>query len=213
MRVALAGRSYPISLKVGGPRPESLLQSALPKRRLALWNMWGNRRMTPHPRVRESVRGSQLVEGMRLVESNCARLRMRSARRGAGAKGSRRFQPQNLGKAVRDAVGEMCPNPAPATQEGPGNGAFLFARADDGIQLGHQKGHICAPDASRGIASKVKQRLLAFMRQTFTGTAISSRHSEADWRWRGACRPDALHRARGLRPRFRGNAAHRCLAG
>ena len=43
------------------------------------------------------------------------------------AKGSHRFQPQNLGRAVRDAVGEMCPNPAPATPKGPGDGAFPFS--------------------------------------------------------------------------------------
>ena len=34
------------------------------------------------------------------------------------AEDSRRFQPPNLGKAVRDAVGEMCPNPAPAADFG-----------------------------------------------------------------------------------------------
>src|SRR5947208_16360305 len=44
--------------------------------------------------------------------------------------GSHWFQPQNLGRAVRDAVGEMCPNPAPATEKGPGNGAFLFERPE-----------------------------------------------------------------------------------
>jgi len=43
------------------------------------------------------------------------------------AEDSRRFQPPNLGEAVRDAVGEMCPYPAPATEKGPAKQGLSFA--------------------------------------------------------------------------------------
>jgi hypothetical protein len=63
----------------------------------------------------------------RLVRSIGARL---AARRGLGTRavpeGSVRFQPPNLHKTIGEAVGEMCPYPAPATQKGPGNRAFLL---------------------------------------------------------------------------------------
>ena len=42
-------------------------------------------------------------------------LNVRRVRRGSEAEDSRRFELPNLGEAVRVAVGEMCPNPAPAT--------------------------------------------------------------------------------------------------
>jgi hypothetical protein len=42
--------------------------------------------------------------------------------------GHLRLQLQNLRETVRDAVGEMCPNPAPATAKGAGDGAFRFVR-------------------------------------------------------------------------------------
>jgi hypothetical protein len=40
------------------------------------------------------------------------------------AQDSGRFQAPNLSEAVRDAVGEMCPNRAPATTKGPQTRAF-----------------------------------------------------------------------------------------
>ena len=42
-------------------------------------------------------------------------LNVRRVRRGSEAEDSRRFELPNLGEAVRVTVGEMCPNPAPAT--------------------------------------------------------------------------------------------------
>lgn len=39
---------------------------------------------------------------------------------------SLRFHALNLGKAIRDAVGEMCPNTAPATREAPETGLLSF---------------------------------------------------------------------------------------
>jgi hypothetical protein len=44
--------------------------------------------------------------GVRLVQRMCARLRVRRAQREAGVEDSRRFEPPNLGEAVRDAVGK-----------------------------------------------------------------------------------------------------------
>jgi hypothetical protein len=40
-----------------------------------------------------------------------------TAQRGLAPEDSCRFEPPNLGNAVRDAVGEMCPNPALATKK------------------------------------------------------------------------------------------------
>jgi hypothetical protein len=42
------------------------------------------------------------------------------------AEDSGRFQAPDLGEAVRDAVGEMCPNPAPATRKAPETGPFAY---------------------------------------------------------------------------------------
>ncbi len=47
------------------------------------------------------------------------------------AEDSGRFQAPNLGEAVRDAVGEMCPHPAPLLPKGAGNSAFGVSRAVD----------------------------------------------------------------------------------
>jgi hypothetical protein len=78
---------------------------------------------------------SRAVERVRFSQSQCARLVEVLAHvcacgvRGEEpeAKGSRRFQPQNLGKAVRDAVGEMCPDSSPATHEEPATAGSTFA--------------------------------------------------------------------------------------
>ena len=51
------------------------------------------------------------------------------------AKGSHRFQPQNLGKAVPDTVAEMCPNPAPATEKACVCGLFRL-RAGGRVSVG-----------------------------------------------------------------------------
>jgi hypothetical protein len=37
----------------------------------------------------------------------------------------------DLAKAVRDVVGEMCPNPAPATAKSAGKGAFRFLSCEE----------------------------------------------------------------------------------
>src|SRR5947207_6938471 len=59
-----------------------------------------------------------------LIQSVAARLLSREARKRAGGRRLFRLQLQNLPETVRDAVGEMWPNPAPATAKGAGNGAF-----------------------------------------------------------------------------------------
>jgi hypothetical protein len=69
-----------------------------------------------------------LVEVMRLVESTCARLSVRLHGEEPEAEDSGRLQAPNLGEAVRDAVGEMCPNPAPPLLKRPANAGFFHAR-------------------------------------------------------------------------------------
>ncbi|SRR6266540_3282208 len=73
----------------------------------------------------ERAGGSDSVERVGYRQSERARLvrsigrtsaRAARAARRVEIGGSRRFQPPNLGEVVRDAVGEMCPNPAEGCQ-------------------------------------------------------------------------------------------------
>src|SRR6266581_310219 len=85
--------------------------------------MWGGVAKLPHLSARDlgSWCGGigSVVKGMRLVQSKCALCACGVRAERPRAHDSLRFQRPNLGKAVRDVVGEMCPNPAPATEERP----------------------------------------------------------------------------------------------